>query len=107
MRTILVTLGCFVATTAAAQMSDLDRMQLATSLGSVIGSEEACGLSYDQDAIAAFIEKKVQADDMKFPSTLNMMVDGSRYNLGQMSQSAKTAHCAQIKRVAKSFAFTK
>lgn len=92
-----------IATPAAA--SDFRSMQLATELGNMLGSEEACGLSYDQAAIERFIEGKVAADDMSFPSTLNMMAEGARFNLEGMSASAKTAHCTQIRRAARSHGF--
>ncbi|MCO5082631.1 MAG: signal recognition particle [Rhizobiaceae bacterium] len=91
----------------AASAQGLESMQIANELGTVIASEEVCGLSYDQAAIEAFIAKKVSADDMSFASTLNMMVMGTEAQIGDMSASAKTAHCAQIKRVAKSYGFTK
>jgi hypothetical protein len=64
-------------------------------LGSVIGSEEFCGLSYDQAAIQSFIEKNVSADDMEFAASLNMMIGGTKVENDQMSPSAKTAHCTQ------------
>lgn len=91
----------------AASAQGLQSMQIANDLGTVLASEEVCGLSYDQAAIEAFIAKKVSADDMSFASTLNMMVMGSEAQIGDMSASAKTAHCAQIRRVAKSYGFTK
>lgn len=90
---------------ARAEMSALERVQLASALGTVIGSEAACGLSYDQAAIEAFIEKKVPADDMAFPSALDLMVGGTTAKIEDMSQSAKTAHCAQVRRIARSYGF--
>jgi hypothetical protein len=75
-------------------------------LGSVSGSEKFCGLSYDQEAIEAFNEKNVAANDMEFAPTLNSMVGGVRVENREMSPSEKTAHCTQIRRVAKSFWFT-
>lgn len=84
----------------------LETMTLATNLGSVLASEEKCGLSFNQKAIEAFIEKKVSATDMGFPSLLNTMTTGSKAQLQRMSQSALTAHCVQIRRVAKSYDFT-
>ena len=92
--------------TAQAHAGDLETMELATHLGSVLASEEACGLAYDQAAIAAFIEEKVPADDLGFPSMLSTMTSGAQYELQGMSASQKTAHCAQIKRIAKSYGFT-
>lgn len=80
---------------------------LALNLGSVLAAEDYCGLSSDQGAIEAFIEKNVSASDMGFASDLQSMTSGQEYFQQQMSPSEKTAHCAQIRRVAKSFGFTK
>ncbi|CAN5187839.1 hypothetical protein BH10PSE8_BH10PSE8_10970 [soil metagenome] len=90
---------------AAAQ--DLKSMTLANELGSVLASEELCGLSFEQGAIAAFVEKRVRPDDLSFASTLKMMTSGNEVQLNGMSASSKTAHCTQIKRVASSYGFTK
>lgn len=90
-----------------ASAQNFDSMQLAQNLGSVLASEEFCGLQYDQDAIRQFIESHVRADDMGFNSTLELMTGGVRYELEQMSASAKTAHCAQTARVARSYKFIK
>ena len=81
-------------------------MELANSLGNVLASEEVCDLSYDQAAIAAFIEARVPADDLTFPSNLSLMTSGAAYQLKNMSVSAKTAHCTQAARIAKSYGFT-
>jgi hypothetical protein len=78
---------------------------LTLNLGTVLGSEEFCGLAYDQKAIEAFIDKNVAADDMGFAAELNSMASGTKYQNKEMTPSEKTAHCTQIQRVAKSFAF--
>lgn len=88
-----------------ARADDLRTISLATDLGTVLASETACGLEFRQDAIAAFIEKKVADDDMSFPSMLQMMTAGAEMDLEDMSPSALTAHCTQIRRVAKSYGF--
>jgi hypothetical protein len=85
----------------------MDSMALAVNLGDVLASEAFCGLTYDQAAISAFIDKHVKADDMGFTSTLQMMTEGKEIDLQKMSPSAKTAHCAQIARVARAYGFTK
>ncbi len=97
----------FFGQSATAQTSSFDSQQLALNLGSIIASEQFCGLVYDQDAIATFIENKVPASDISFPSMLSMMVDGTKYQLNSMSKSAKTAHCTQIRRLAKNYSFLK
>lgn len=82
-------------------------MQLAHELGSVISAEAPCGLAYDQAAIAAFIEKRVRADDMGFSGQLRVQTSGQEFQMKSMSESAKTAHCTQARRVAKSYGFIK
>jgi hypothetical protein len=106
MRALLVVVFFAIAVPAAA-LSDLQRMELSHNLGMTLASEELCGLHYDQDAIAAFIEKKVPADDMSFAGSLNIMTIGSGVQIKEMSPSSLTAHCAQMKRVAKSYGFIK
>jgi energy-converting hydrogenase Eha subunit B len=80
-------------------------MILANQLGSVLGSEEGCGLAFDQDAIEAWIEANVAADDMGFAGTLGLMSKGQARQIGDMTESERRAHCAQTRRVARSFGF--
>ncbi|WP_192913868.1 hypothetical protein [Roseibium sediminis] len=70
------------------------------------GLAELNGLHRPGDLIEAWIENTVPADDMEFASQLSVMTDGTKYNLADMTASTKTAHCAQIRRVAKSYRFT-
>lgn len=93
------------AASSPALAQGLESKKLASDLGAVLASEEACGLSFDQSAIAAFIEAKVPADDMSFASTLSLMTKGQEVQIEEMSASSKTAHCTQIKRVAASYGF--
>lgn len=97
----------WLATPDIAAAQDFKSIQLAHELGSILAAEESCGLSYDQAAIAAFIEKKVRADDMGFSGQLRVQTAGQEYQMKSMSASAKTAHCTQARRVAKSYGFTK
>lgn len=85
----------------------MESMKIAMELGSVLASEEACSLTFDQAAIERFIEAKVAADDMGFASMLQTMTEGNRFQIGSMSTSAKTAHCAQIRRVARANGFVR
>ena len=91
----------------AALSQNLESMQLAQELGNLIASEKFCNLEYDQDAIRAFIKEHVREDDMSFAGTLQLMTAGAQFQLNQMSASAKTAHCAQTARVARSYKFVK
>ena len=90
---------------SAAHADSFESLALANALASVLASEEPCGLKYDQAAIAGFIEEKVSADDMGFASQLNIQTIGSKVMIDEMSESQKTAHCAQTKRVAIRYGF--
>lgn len=85
--------------------SSLQSLTIASELGTVLASEEFCGLTFKQVAIGAFVEKKVKSDDMEFAGNLEMQVMGSKELFKDMGQSQKTAHCTQIKRVAKTYGF--
>lgn len=102
-----LTFFSFFAVMPLASAQNFESMQLAQNLGDVLASEKLCGLTYDQAAIQAFIEQEVSADDLGFTSMLSTMTQGAQFNHGDLSPSAKTAHCSQITRVAKHYGFTK
>ena len=102
MRILKIVAVAMLASCGAAQA---DSMTMAMNLGNVLASERPCGLTYDQDAIRAFIEAKVQPGDLGFASTLSMMTTGAEAQISEMSQSQRTAHCAQTRRVAKTYKF--
>ena len=104
MRNLVIALFLALPTVAGAQ--SMESMNIASNLGSVLASEEKCGLSYSQPAIETYIDKNVPADDMGFASTLSMMTQGHEVQIEEMSPSALTAHCSQINRVSKSYGFT-
>lgn len=93
----------FVLTIAQAQ--NFDSMQKATELGTILAAEELCGLSFNQDAVADWIDENTDPSDMSFPGTLQMMVDGSTFQNSSMSGSALTAHCRSVERTARHFGF--
>lgn len=82
-----------------------DSIEVASDLGSLLGSEKACGLTYNAEAIGRYIEENVAADDLGFNGMLQMMTAGSEFQIKDMSASAKIAHCLQAKRSAKSHGF--
>lgn len=81
--------------------------RLATDLGQVLGSEEACSLSFDQAAIEAYIEANVPADAMDFTVTMNAEANVLRRRIRDWPESQVAAHCAQVRRVAKAYGFVK
>lgn len=83
----------------------LDTMTHAVNLGNVIASENKCNLSYDETAITNWIDDNVDASDMSFPSTLNMMITGSKHQISKLSGSAETAHCKSVMNTARHYGF--
>lgn len=96
----------FVFFPALSQAGELQSYSLANDLGTVLASEQFCELTFKQDAISAFIEQRVEANDISFPSTLRTMIMGAQFSMPEMSASARTAHCTQIRRIAISYGFT-
>lgn len=89
--------AALAATTGPAlAMDDLQAMQAAAALSTIIGSEQACGLTYDQAAIAAWITANVPPERMDFASTLQLLTMGQEHKVTKMSRSALTAHCAAV-----------
>jgi hypothetical protein len=101
---MLIMLLGFAVSPAYAQTPD--SADADTELASVLASEEPCGLSYDQDAISRWIERHVRPDDMSFTSALPLETLGFGEEIKTMTPSTLTAHCAQIRRIAKTFGFT-
>lgn len=85
----------------------MDSMMIAGDLGTVLGSEKVCGLTYDQDAISVWIDNNTDASDMGFAGTLSMMTQGAEFQLRSLSESARTAHCRAVSRTAQHYGFIK
>jgi hypothetical protein len=96
MRALLAVAVLLAAWPACAQQSS---MTVANELGLMLSSEELCGLTFDQAAIEAYIEKNVAADDTSFAGLLAVMA-GRAEEFSRMPASQKTAHCAQVRRSA-------
>ena len=89
----------------AASAQSMDSLQKARDLGNLIASEELCGLVFNQDAIARWIDENTDPADMGFSATLQMMTEGAAFGFSDMSESSKTAHCRSIERTARYFGF--
>jgi hypothetical protein len=75
---------CLLSTVAKSE----DSVQVALQLGTIIGSEKACHLKLDQNAIRQFVNDHVTEADLSFPATLNTMIGGTESNIENMSESA-------------------
>jgi hypothetical protein len=102
---VALTFTIIASPVSAADECNSDNCDL--ELGDMLGSETACGLTYDQDAIQNFIVKHVDPNDMGFAPSLLSLTAGTKALIGEMSASSLTAHCTQIRRVAKHYGFIK
>lgn len=89
---------------AAAEDSPL---QIALTLGDLVGSEEICDISIDQSRLGAYITEHVSAGDMSFAGTMTNAADVMPRTYKRMTQSMKTAHCVQMRRLADALGFSK
>ncbi|MGP4725549.1 signal recognition particle [Agrobacterium deltaense] len=105
MKPTLILAPLLIFGTVALAATKKDSSDIALQLGTVLAAEDFCGLTYDQEMIAAYIEKNVSADDMGFASLLQLMTAGKQSAQKGMTASAKAAHCTQIRRTAKANAF--
>jgi hypothetical protein len=103
MRYILLILASVFGTMAQSQ--SMETIRLANDMGTLLGSEKVCNLTYNQDAITMWIDVKVPPEDMSFASALSMMTESTAYGLQDISESARTAHCRSIERTAKHYGF--
>lgn len=90
---------------SAASAQGLASMTLATELGTLLGSERACGLTYDLDAIDRFIDTQVDPSEMNFPALLGTMAQGQEMNVGQMTEATRRAHCRAVAQTARHHGF--
>lgn len=104
-RLIIISFVLMLVPLSALAGYDRSSWELAEQLGRILGSEDFCGLTFDQNAIAEFIRKNVKEDDTEFANSLNMTTQNAARETKDMTSSQKTALCVQITRTAKSFSF--
>lgn len=90
---------------AAVAQSDLELMQTAENLGTLLASEGMCDLAYNQNSIEAFIDENVPTSRMEFPSNLKSAVMLAEFSLSDITESEKTAHCRAVENAARHYRF--
>ena len=69
-RRVVAVVGVVTVGWPFANAQDISGVRLAMRLGSVLGSEEACGLSYDHEAIRFFTDNTKKMTTWPLPTTL-------------------------------------
>lgn len=77
-----------------------DPTALAVELGSILGSESACDLDFDNEAIKAYLKDNANPDDLSLPNALSMMTDGTRIQLEAKTPAQLAAHCQLVRQSA-------
>ena len=67
-------------------------------LSTAQGMSTSVVMTFDKNAVRAFIEKNVPADDFDFTRTLNTHVSLAEYRAKEMGSTQLAAHCFQVKR---------
>ena len=79
----------------------------ALALGTVLGSEVACGFDLDTAAVQAFVAERVDPAEMNFASSLDLMAQGTAVQVEAMTDAAKAAHCEAVTASAKHYRLMK
>ena len=90
--------GFWLSTAAAFAQTDTN-LSAVENLGTILGSESACGVTLDTTAIKQWIGANVSAEDMTFTDYLGMYTRVTQRSFKDMSPTLKEAHCTQVKRV--------
>lgn len=101
------TFAFIVTAWPVAAMTDLEAYQLSSDLGTLLAAEELCELTFDEQAVAAYISETVPAERIDFAAKLQGMTAMSRLSLDNLSPSGKAAHCAAVTKSAKHLGFVK
>ena len=99
-------LAMMLAALLAPNLAAAEGIDIVDGLADLIAAEAFCGLRYDQQAIETFIAQNVAADDLEFTGLLKGLTFAADASQQRMSQSAATAHCAHIRRLAQHHGFT-
>lgn len=102
-RFTLITIAILATTPALA--FNVQNARVASDLGSLLASETFCELSFDHDAIDAYIDAEVDHTDMGFATDLTGQIALAEFMQADMSESAKRAHCRAIAATARTHGF--
>jgi hypothetical protein len=100
-RAILIAILC-----SSGSLANADSFSTTEKIAKVIAAEEFCSLKHNHNAIQAWIENNVPADDMAFPENLNFALSLAKDDQSSPSETAKTAYCRQISQIAKHYSFS-
>jgi hypothetical protein len=87
--------------------ANVNTMLFATEIGVILGSDEACGLAFNQDSVRAYILANTSADDLSAPNMIATMVQGNRIRLKSEKPFDLAIHCDLVTRSAQALGLLK
>lgn len=100
MKRTLTAISATLAITSASPINaqTLEVMKLATTAGTIIAAMDECGLTIDLDAMDAWFDKEVPADQgVHFANLVDTFITGQTFNYQGMGEAQKRLHCRAVK----------
>lgn len=91
-----------IAMLATPAIADAD---FSRDLATVLAAEALCGLTFNQAAIADFIQLRVDPADLSFAATLQRDVRYAELFAAELTGSVKVAYCAAVEQTARHYGF--
>ncbi len=99
-----ITLVTTLTFASMASAQSMKTMNAAEQLGKMIAYEKKCGISYNQEAIANWLDKNFPGD-MEFSSLLAGSILLEKYQINGRSSMENTITCTIVRRAAKDKGF--
>lgn len=86
--------------------ANADSIAFATEIGAILGSDEACDITFDQDRVRAYILANTSADDLSASNLIATMIQGNRLRLKSEKPFDLAIHCDLVRRSAEALGLT-
>lgn len=101
MRHALIAIVLIFASAADAQTAADRAAQAALDLGSALGAERPCGLTYDPAKVSSFIKSRIPPGDAYIAGAMTTASSATKAQIGEMSATEKLAYCQVMERSAR------
>jgi hypothetical protein len=81
-------------------LANVEGMMFATEIGGLLGSDEACGIVFNQDKVRAYILANTSPTYLSVSNLLATVIQGNRLRLQSEKPSDLAIHCDLAKRSA-------
>jgi hypothetical protein len=96
-----------VSMTTPAIADEFSSLQIASTLGDMVGSERVCGFAVNEDRLAAYVSAHIDATDMEFADNMALAARVMPDKFAEMNGSMQRVHCVQMTRLVVSLGLAK